>query len=171
MANTTEFVYVKGKLKWHRHQQPNEWNKWSVCLYPDPSSLEKIRDLQSEGLKNVIKKDEDGYYTTFGRPASKEIRGRMQGFAPPLVLDGSITLEDGSHPPLDPKVQIGNGSDGTLKLEVYKHKTPGGGTAKAARWLSTLVHNLIPYSSMEDLDENAQRAAKGLDSSQTEPLF
>lgn len=171
MANTTTFEYIKGKVKWHRHNRTNEWGKYSTTIYPDPESLTKIRDLQSEGVKNVIKKDDDGYYVSFTRPAQKEIRGRMQSFSPPLLLNGSVTLEDGTHPPYPPEVNVGNGSDVTLKLEVYQHKTPGGGRAKACRWLTTLVHNLVEYKGKDDLDEEDRRAAKGLDSSQTEPLF
>lgn len=165
----TEFVFLKGKSKWVRHLTPNEWGKWSCVLYPDPPSLEKIRELQAEGLKNTIKKDEDGYYCTFSRPTSKVFKTKVQGFAPPEILDGRVTLPDGGHPPLNENV--GNGSDVTIKLEVYQHGTPGGGKAKAARWLSLLVHTLVPYLSNSDMADVQQRAIKGLDSTQTEPLF
>ena len=82
--SSTEYVFIQGKLSWVRCESPNEWGKWTVCVHPTPESLEKIRELQAAGMKNVIKKDDDGYYTTFGRPTQKMLKGKVIGFAPPL---------------------------------------------------------------------------------------
>ena len=159
----TRFVFVKGKTKWFRSHLPDPWNKYKHVLYPDQESLELLRDLQAQGMKNPIKKDEDGWYVTLSRPASKEIRGKVVGFTPPEVLmaDGVTPLRD---------TMVGNGSDVTTKLEVYKHKTPGGGEAVAARWLSSRIDNLIPFDGKKDFDEGEQRAVKGLDT-EPAPLF
>lgn len=161
MSNT-EFVYITGKLKWVRVQTPDPWNNWKVTVYPDNPSLDKIRELQAEGVKNVLKKDEDGYFVVFRRPASKTMKGKVVGFAPPEVLQKDGTpLRD---------VLVGNGSDGVVKLEVYSHNTPGGGKAKAARLLALRVDNLIPFTVDKDFDPDQQKAVKDL-MEQPEQLF
>lgn len=152
----TEYVYIKGKLSWVKTQVPDEWGKWKVTVHPTPESLEKIRELQGEGIKNVLKKDDDGYKCTFSRPTQKMVKGKVIGLTPPEVLqaDGKTPLTG---------VLVGNGSDGTVKLEVYQHGTPGGGKAKAARLLSIKVDNLIPFEMKRDFDSKQQEAVKGLD--------
>ena len=156
----TEFVYLQGKVKWFRAQQPDEYGKWKHVLYPNAESLEKIRDLQLSqdgvtGIKNVLKKDEDGYSMTFSRPASKEIRGKIVGFAPPDVFES-----DGKTPMRN--VNVGNGSDVTTKIAVYSHGTPGGGRAKAARWESSRIDNLVPYNPPRDYTDSEEKSARGL---------
>jgi hypothetical protein len=134
----TEIVPVTGKLSWVFTVGLNRFEKWSVTIHPNQESLEKIRDLQSEGLKNVIKKDEDGYYVQFSRPPHKETQnGKIISFAPPVVTDRAGNPVDG---------RVGNGSDGTVELEVYEHPTPQGGKAKAARLRGIIVDNLIPFN-------------------------
>ena len=158
----SENIYIQGKVSWFRPKIPNKWNKWSVQIHPNDKGLEIIRDLQAEGLKNMIKKDEDGYYTSFSRPVTKETStGKILSFKPVEVFD-----KDGK--PFDDRV--GNGSDVTLKIEVYQHATPGGGKAKAARWVSARIDNLIPFEKERDLDEFEKDAAEGLDK-QPEQLF
>lgn len=156
----TDIVYLQGKVKWFRANQPDEWNKYKHVLYPNPESLEKIRDLQTStsgvtGIKNILKKDEDGYCISISRPASKTIKGKVVGFAPPEVLeaDGKTPLRN---------VLVGNGSDVTTKVEVYTHGTPGGGRAKAMRWASSRIDNLVPYESRRDFTEKESEAVEGL---------
>lgn len=158
-----EIVYLKGKAKWaHRLFQPDlEFNKWSTVLYPDKESLEKIRDLQAEGVKNVLKKDDDGYYTTFSRPTQKLMKGKVVAFTPPVVTD-----KDGQ-PFTDP---IGNGSDITIKLEVYQHGTPGGGKAKAARLMAVRVDNHVPFEQERDFTDEQMGLVSGLNE-QPAPQF
>jgi hypothetical protein len=165
VALTREYFdeFVKGKTKWFRHDVPDrEYQKWSHVLYPDPDSLEKIRDWQAQGMKNVLKKDEDGWNISFSRPVSKVYGGNVTTFQPPLVVDA-----EGK--PLR-NVSIGNGSDVTTKLEIYSHKTPGGGKAIAARWESTRIDNLVPYEGTRDFDEGDALQAKNL-MEQPAPLF
>ena len=72
-------LVLKGDLNWVRtgdldHKFDNETTKgkWSAQLLPDAESLEIIRDLQAEGLKNVLKKnDENRYFTNFSRVFQK----------------------------------------------------------------------------------------------------
>ena len=154
----SRYVYVQGKVKWFRHVTPDiEYRKWKHVMYPNPDSLEKVRQLQSEGLKNTLKKenDDEGYYVTWSRPTEKMVRGRLVGFAPPEVFmaDGTTPLRN---------TNVGNGSDVTTKLEVYQHGTPGGGKAVAARWVSSRIDNLVPFEGNRDFNEQEAKASEGL---------
>jgi len=155
----SEYLYVQGKLSWVKCDKPDEWGKWKATIHPTPASLEKIRDLQAEGLKNVLKKDEDGYYVSFSRPTQRMLKGKVIGMVPPTIVG-----EDGA--PLNKA--IGNGSDGILKLEVYQHNTPGGGKAKAARLESVKVTNFIPFVREKDLDPQMLKVTEGLDKQEEE---
>lgn len=136
----TEIIKVRGKGKWIKHNAPNEWNKWTHVLYPDSQSLDKIRELQGQGIKNQVKKDDDGWYVTFSRPTTITNKGKVSPMSPPIVTDAMGKSLTG--------VSIGNGSDLTTTLEVYAHAVPGSDKkAKAARWQSTVVDTLIPYGS------------------------
>lgn len=159
----SEDVYFKGKGKWIRPNAPNEWGKWAMVLYPDQESLEKIRDLQAEGLKNVIKKDDDGYYLSITRPAQKIVKGRMVGFTPPKVLD-----KDGKDMS---SVSIGNGSDVTVKVEKYDFTVPNTKQkAVAMRWEAVRVDNLVPFEEKKDFTDQEQDQVEGL-AEQPEHIF
>jgi len=160
----TENIFIQGKLSWVKVQVPDEWGKWKVTVHPNAASLDKIRDLQAEGLKNVLKKDEDGYFVSFSRPTQKMMKGKVIGLTPPelLMADGKTPLQG---------VLVGNGSDGTVKLEVYQHGTPGGGKAKAARLVSIRVDNLIPFEINRDFDRDQKEKVAGLEEVPPEPLF
>jgi hypothetical protein len=147
-------MYLKGIAKWCVTHAPDSWGYYKMVLYPDSDSLEKVRDLQSKGLKNVLKKDEDGYNVTWRRPQNKMMRGKQIAFTPPEVLgpDGKTPLN----------ALIGNGSKVTVKLEVYPHNTPGGGKAIAARLAAIKVDELVPYNTDQ---KNEQAIAN------EEPLF
>lgn len=159
----TEHIFVRGKTKWFRPDKPNQWGKYTHVLYPDTESLEKLRDLQAKGVKNVLKKDEDGWFVTFNRPTSILRQGKVVGIAPPEVYEA-----DGKTPL---KLNVGNGSDVTTKLEVYQHSAPGSQQkAYAARWLSSRVDNLVPYEMKKDMLPEEEKLQRGLDE-QPEPLF
>lgn len=158
----TENVYLTGTLSWVRDRTPDEWGNYKATIHPDSESLEKVRELAAEGVKNVIKKDENGYYVTYKRPVQKMINGKVVGFIPVILLDGSQKLPDGSFAPMR-DVNVGNGSTGVMKLQVYEHRTPGGGKAKAARLESIRVDNLVPFQSKAEFSEEELRITKGLD--------
>ena len=151
----TETIYLKGKAKFVRVFQPDmKYNKWQVLLYPDEPSLKLIRGLQDEGIKNRLKQDDDGFNMTFSRPTFREDRktGITTPLAPPIVRSA-----DGKTPHPE-AIQIGNGSDVQIGLEVYDHSQPGTiKKAKAARLKSIRVDNLVPderyIQSMEAGDE------------------
>lgn len=146
----TDTVVLQGKGSWIRYNKPDErYSKWSLVLHPTAQSLDVIKELQStrdgiSGIKNVLGKDEDGYYMTFSRPTTKVIQGQLKPFFPPVVVNA-----DGS--PFGTDKAIGNGSDITIELEVYTHKTPGGGKAKACRWSKMRVDNFIPFERNRDM--------------------
>lgn len=152
-----ELVDVQGKVKYIHAVNFNKYDKWSIVIYPDPKSLEVIRDLQAEGVKNVMKKDEDGYFIQFSREPTKLIRGKVVAFAAPRVQDNEGKVFDG--------LRVGRGSDVTVRLEVYQHGTPSGGKAKAARWDSVRVDNLIVWEIDKDMPPSEAAATKDLNNS------
>lgn len=145
----------QGKVKWTWTKKLNKYNKWTCTLYPNPESLEKLRELQAEGIKNIMKKDEDGYYMVFSRPPEITLRdGRKQILDPPVVVD-----QDDHYL----SEMIGNGSDCTVRLEVYggTHQASGN-KYKAARLFGIKVHNLIPYKPSESDDKYMIKATKDM---------
>src|SRR6266567_9075956 len=121
MVKITEEVFISGVFKWAIVYKPDlkvDPPKWSIQVYPDSPSLLVINDLKKEGIKNHLKKDDEGYYMRFSRPTYKEFTEeggikRRVSFVPPTVVDA-----DGQ-PMSD---MIGNGSSGTVKLETYRHR-------------------------------------------------
>lgn len=132
---------LKGKLMWVRCNDLNKYGKWSLDLYPDQESLEVLRRLQAEGIKNVIKLDDEGqYHIQISRPAELELqKGTKISVAPP-----KLRMQDRS--PLPENIRIGNGSDGVVAVEVYTHRVPNSDKrAKAMRLYGVEVHNLVPF--------------------------
>ncbi|SRR5258708_2733048 len=155
----TEFVYLQGKTKWFRNKTPNQWGRWTHDLYLSPESLVKFRELQDStkevtGVKNHLKKDDDGYYISITRPVEKTYAGKRTGLVPPAVLDAESIEFDGL---------VGNGSDVTTKVEVYMHHIPASkGMAKAMRWVSSRIDHLVPYEGLRDRAEKEAKAVAGL---------
>jgi hypothetical protein len=139
-----EYIKLKGKFKWAKLVNPEppfedeKFGRWSIILYPDAEAIEMVRDLQEEGLKNVLKKDpdEDGaYYVKFSRPTGRERDGKVTDMSPPKV-----TGTEGS---------IGNGSEGEVTLEVYSHRVPKSTKkAKAARLFGVHVTKLVTFNGL-----------------------
>lgn len=148
MANETKIIELEGKGRWFHVLQTNKYGKWSIEFFPNPESLEILRGLQAEGMKNVLKKDEDGYFIRFSREPSKKIKGVTVEFAPPIVMD-----KDGQK--ISGNKTFGNGSDVILALEVYSHATPSGGRAKAARMKGVKFINEVPYTNEQAFGEDA----------------
>lgn len=137
----SQIMELKGKMMWCRLVELNKYGKWSLDLYPDKESLETLRRLQAEGIKNVIKLDDEGqYHVQISRPATVEFqKGQLQSVLPPK-------LRDKDKQPLPENVRIGNGSDGTVAIEVYTHRVPNSDKrAKAIRLYGVEVENLVPF--------------------------
>lgn len=150
----SEIIDVQGKVKYIHAVNFNKFDKWAIVIYPTAASLEVIRDLQSQGIKNVMKKDEDGYFIQFSREPTKLIRGKVVAFAAPKVLDKEGAVFDG--------LKVGRGSDVTVRLEVYQHGTPNGGKSKASRWDSVRVDNLVVWEIDKDLGPTEAAEVKSL---------
>lgn len=140
----SDILELKGKLMWCRLVDLNKYGKWSLDLYPDNESLEILRELQAEGIKNVIKKDDEGYHIQISRPAQVEFqKGQIQSVTPPKVRDKDKQ-------PLPDNIRVGNGSDGTVAVEVYSHRVPNSEKrAKAMRLYGVQVNNLVPFEVTE----------------------
>jgi hypothetical protein len=160
MASKTEIHYLSGKVKWVRAHTPNAYGDYKLDLYPTNESLKLILEWKSRGLKNMVRKDDDGEtFVSFKRPASKTIRNKVVGFAPPEIVDKN------GDPVRD--IQIGNGSDCTIKVAVYTFKPPGGGgqdgkTGIAARLEAIRIDNLVPFNRDEDYLPPEQLQVGGL---------
>lgn len=157
--NKSWYVTFPAKIKWATGLAiPGKYGKWDAPFWPDNEGLEMIRDLQAKGLKNVIKKDEDGYYVRFGRKTSRDIRGK-----PPIQQAPPVVVSDDGETLMDAKT-IGNGSDVTVRLRVYEHATPSGGKAVAAELVGIRVDNHIPFKASSDFEPGTQRdkMAQGL---------
>ena len=162
-------VYLHGMFKWVRSPQLDQYGKWSAQCYPTPESLEVVRELQAKGLKNRLKKDDDGYFISIACPPSKDIGTKTLTWPAPVILDGSKKLADGTFPPLT--VAVGNGSTGVAKMETYENGVPGTTNKSVAwRWRSLLVNALVPYETTRDFNEAEQQQVAGLET-QKEQLF
>lgn len=161
----SNFMYVKGKCKYCRAVVPETYQDetfWKVVLYPDKDSLEELRKLQARGIKNTMRLDDDGFHMQFKRPQEKKkASGGKITFKPPLIFDKDGNEMDGR--------KVGNGSDVTIKLDIYGNPT-GPRRYLAARWESMRVDNLVEYNPDRDYNPDQVRAAEGL-MDQPEPLF
>lgn len=157
-------VFLKGICKWVKHLAPDFQfepdGKWSMVLYLEGEELDKARELQSQGIKNVIKKDDDGWYITLSRKCSYEIRGKKVGREPPRVF----TIEPNGITESPVLEMVGNGTTGTAKCMLWGSKNfPG----KNLRWEALRVDNLVPYSQV-DYPDGGEKTA---DMQKIEPLF
>jgi len=126
----------KGKVKWCRPDQTNEWGKYSTRFYPDAASLEPMKALP---IKNEWKKDEDGEYTNISCPESREYRGRK------IINRIVITDKDDKDYFSDVNGFIGDGSDVEIGVDFYDHPIKGSARrGHAIKWTSMKVLNLAP---------------------------
>lgn len=153
----TESVYLAGKAKWARFNTPDEYGFWGVVLYFAEGSptYKIITDLKEQGLMNHINKDEDGCFVKLRRPTSREYKGKVKGFAPPVVLeaDGKSLCRE----------LVGNGSDITCKMEVYGFTNPSSKKPAIAWRLDTVrVDNLVIYAPQKDMDPAQLKQIEGM---------
>lgn len=152
--------FIEGKVKFIQTHMPSKFDKYSIVLYLSGKGLDKFNELKERGIKNELKKDEDGYYASFHRPTFIETRdGRKIPLEPPKMMDKEGALNTD---------MVAPGSDVTVKLETY-----GGAGSKgkyfAARLSAVRVDNLVPYAGKLLSTEDA-RAVRGL-AEQPEQLF
>lgn len=139
-----KFIYLQGKSKFARNLiSVDNFDKYSVSLCSmTPASYDLISALN---VRNIIKKDEDGYSVKLSCPRSKMMKGKPVFFEPPTIIDtDGITKKD---------LIIGDGSDITCKVQVYTYKPPGEQERKnAIRLASVRVDNLVPFLRERDLE-------------------
>lgn len=114
----SSFVTLDGEFMWIRAHEPEEFNgksAWKATIRPNQDSVMKVMDLQAQGVKNQLKKDEHGYYINFQRPTEKKKKtGEVyKTYKAPVVTDRS------GNPITD---MIANGAKGTMKLEIDSFK-------------------------------------------------
>jgi hypothetical protein len=140
-----EEVFLKGKIKWCKHIRPDAtYNKWSVTMYIAGAELDKAREWQAMGIKNTIKKDDDGWYITLSRKTSITVKNREIGLEPPHVVDkeGKPITE-----------MVGNGSDGVAKCILWSTRNYPG---KNLRWEALRVDNFIPFTPANDYPDGGE---------------
>lgn len=151
MASREEFF--TGKCKWAYLNKPDpKFNSYSLMLYPDAESLDKINKLKTgkPAILNELRKDEDGYFMKFKRDAQKMIRGVLTPFSSPIV-----TKADGTVMP-DP--MLGNGSDVTIGCDIYTYRK---GEGLAVRLKTVRVNNLVPFTP-KSMDEEQKKQFGGM---------
>lgn len=164
-SRTTEDIFVKGKFKYMKHLRPDPKypDKWATLIYPDEDGLEKIKALKKQGIMNHLKMDDDGWYMNFSRPIERQWGGKKEAMTAPRVV-----YKDTDEPV---EIMVGNGSDGTLHLEVYSFpdKQRPGFFKKAARWKGAEIDNLVRYNPNPDYSE--EELAEQKKKAQPEALF
>ncbi len=157
MAFTRKTIHetIRGKVQWAKVKNPNKFGRWSIDVYPDSESMEKVRKLKEDpAIKNTLKKDDNGEYITFSRDTQKLMRGKMVTFTPPIILDKNNAPSTDS---------IGNGSDCDVTLEVYGWPAaPGRAAGRAARLHAVKVWDLVPFEARNDFTEEEQKQVRGL---------
>lgn len=161
-----ENYYFQGKASWANRlfEADTDYGQWSVKLHFTPKSHEdflKLKEPDGEwaGILNEVKKDEDGYFHQFRRPVRKEFRDKNNKhqeieFDPPIVLDSEGRA-------WDQRVPIGNGSDITVKVELYRYSYKGK-KGRAIRLVSVKVDNLVPLEIDKDFSPRQKKQIEGL---------
>lgn len=145
---TEEAHYLKGTFSFVTHLQPDfrfeEGGKWSTRIHLVGAELDKFRELQAKGIKNTLKKDNDGWYATLSRKCQYIINGRSVGRDPPEVF----RMEGENKIPI--KVKVGDGSTGVAKVILWRGvKYPG----VNLRWEAIKIDSLVPFNYDDDMND------------------
>jgi hypothetical protein len=131
----TQPVFLRGLAKYSKlGASLDQFGKNSIRIYPDTNSMNAIHKLISEGIKNKLNKDDDGYSITFSRPMFIKTKSKGEVLLEPVIVtdEEDIVLED---------KYIEDGTEITIKLETYGGKSPTGfGSYKAARLAQVKIH-------------------------------
>jgi hypothetical protein len=165
-----EEYFFKGKGSYFPNLQQGDlgYKNWNVRLHFDDASYNlfmKLKEPEGDvaGILNEVKKDEDGYYHTFKRPMFKNFGHGDEPLTPPIILDKD-------NQSWDRNVDIGAGSDITVKVECYKYKNrmskkPG----RAIRMAAVRVDNLVPATT-DDFNDVQKRQIRGMDGQPGQPF-
>lgn len=159
MAGKTEYLFLVGKGRWCKFFAPSQYGKFSVEFAPDEASLSTLMELKKEGIRNVIKRDDEGVYRlNISRNSIIRTKGGADmANSPPVVID-----KDGN--PWNKDKGIGNDSDMTIKVAVRRYKVPMTGKEGVAIGLESVrIDNLIDFNPNTDWPEsNAKKQISGL---------
>lgn len=153
-----------GKIRWGKLFQPSVYNKYSLELNPDEESLSKCLEWKKMGIRNVIKKDDEGYWITLSRNATYKIGIQEKINNPPTVLNSE------GHPwPKD--VAIGNGSDVAVQVAVRTYKVPGtiDSHGTAIRLEGVKVLNLVEFDPNAVFTRAERKQSEALDNAEIKP--
>jgi hypothetical protein len=131
MATTTKTIKLKGVLKYHKLNEPDEFKGqkfWSINFYPDQASLATFQGLN---LMNKIYEDEDGKWIRLKRPVEKRMRDEMVRFGPVVIVDTDNNVLSGP---------LGFGTEIEVDLTVYSSAMGSG-----SRLEKITVTKLVPY--------------------------
>lgn len=123
--------YFSGSCNWAKvHQPDDKYKNYTIDLYMDKKSLTAYKN---SGLKLKDRQDKDGEtYHTFRMPSVRMIKGKAEEGKPDVLdADGIPTTK-----------KIGNGSEVTCKVEIYK---TGDGRV-GHRLLAVRVDKLVEYN-------------------------
>jgi hypothetical protein len=140
MAKGTQILYLSGPCRWalvYPEHKDIEYDLWRIEIAPDDASLIA---LKSSGSRLEGKMDEEGrLWYKFRRKRKAEFKpGQIEDLGPPKV----VTKDDDGYKPFTEA--IGNGSEVTIKVEVYPSKK-GVGT----RLMAVCVDKHVPYEGKE----------------------
>ena len=141
-----EIRKLEGKLEWIKcHPDfPEEYEgkkSWSTIIHPTKDSLEVVRDMQADGIKNIVKRGTEpgDYYVKFSRRTEKTNRAGkvLESFKPPTVYmpDGSV---------FDHKKMLGN-CEGSIEVDFYQHPIKNGGKSHAAMLDTVRLTKVVYY--------------------------
>lgn len=144
----TNFYKFTGKAKWAKVYEPEEFRgavNWKIDLYLDDKGL---RERAAAGIQSKVYEDEEGSYVTFKRPKTKVIKGVLNEFSGPKIIDadGKVLVsykkndEGNAWERVGTPVLIGNGS--TVEVEVAVYDTQMG---KGQRLETVKIIDLIEY--------------------------
>ena len=104
---TTSHYFFEGTCKWAKVRKPDDYDKFTIDLYPTEESLTLFRE---SNIAVGVRTDEDGDYLRFNRPRIKMIKDEEVDFGPPKVTDiDGFELEG----------LIGNGSKVIVKVSEF----------------------------------------------------
>lgn len=132
----TKDIYLTGRIKWAKGLKimDEKFKSYSAQFYPSDKSMNEYKSL---GLKTTFRMDDEGENFSIRRPHAKLFKNK-EGVEEVKVF-GLPEVFDNEGNPIDP-MKVGNGSEVTVKLQVYDT-----GYGKGSRLEAIRVDNLITF--------------------------
>lgn len=122
-------IYFQGIAKWAKVHKPDEtYDRFTIDLYMNDESWAAYKKC---GLQLKKRESEDGKYVTFGVARTRLVKEE--------VVISSVEVLDSEGKPF--KGDIGNGSEVTVKVEIYNTTKGPAHRLKAVR-----VDKLVEYT-------------------------